>query len=65
NQALRLLPMSIAMTYSYVNPIIAVFLGWLVLREPVTAWTALGTALVLFGVTGVFRAQPARKAASR
>jgi drug/metabolite transporter (DMT)-like permease len=65
NQALRLLPMSIATTYSYVNPIIAVFLGWLVLREPVTAWTALGTALVLFGVTGVFRAQPARKAASR
>lgn len=54
-QALRLLPTSIAMTYSYVNPVIAVFLGWLILHEPVTAWTMAGTALVLLGVAGVFR----------
>lgn len=60
-QALHLLPMSITMTYSYVNPVIAVFLGWLILREPVTVWTALGTALVLLGVAGVFRTRPAVK----
>ncbi|MCL6638275.1 MAG: EamA family transporter [Firmicutes bacterium] len=60
-QALRLLPMRITMTYSYVNPVIAVFLGWLILREPVTVWTALGTALVLLGVAGVFRTRPAVK----
>jgi drug/metabolite transporter (DMT)-like permease len=53
-QALRRLPTRIVMTYSYVNPVIAVFLGWLILHETVTAWTAAGTVLVLLGVAGVF-----------
>ena len=56
-QALRLLPVKIVTTYGYVNPIIAVILGWLILREPVTIWTVAGAALVLLGVTGVFREQ--------
>ena len=60
-QALRLLPTSIAMTYSYVNPVIAVFLGWLILREPVTAWTVGGTALVLLGLAGIFRDRAAAR----
>ncbi len=30
------------MTYAYVNPVIAVFLGWLVLREPVDGWVIAG-----------------------
>lgn len=51
---LRLLPVSIATTANYVNPAVAVFLGWLVLRESVTVWTLSGTALVLLGVAGVF-----------
>ena len=55
--ALRLLPTSIVMTYAYVNPVVAVFLGWLILQEPVTKWTLLGTALVLLGVAGSFRTQ--------
>lgn len=54
-QALRLLPARIATTYSYVNPILAVVLGWLVLREEITLWTAAGAVLVLAGVAGVFR----------
>lgn len=54
-QTLRLLPISVAMTYAYVNPVIAVFLGWLILDEPVTGWTLAGAALVLLGVAGVFR----------
>ena len=54
-QALRLLPTNIAMTYAYVNPVIAVILGWLILREPVTPWSLGGMALVLLGVSGVFR----------
>ena len=33
-QALRLLPINVAMTYAYVNPVIAMILGWLILREP-------------------------------
>lgn len=52
---LRTLPTPIAMTYGYVNPVIAVFLGWLLLDEAVTAQTLLGTALILGGVAGVFR----------
>ncbi len=58
-QALRLLPTTLVMTYSYANPVIAVFLGWLLLGEPVTRWTAIGAALVLAGVAGVFRSRAA------
>jgi drug/metabolite transporter (DMT)-like permease len=54
-QALRLLPISVAMTYAYVNPVIAMILGWLILREPITGWTLGGAALVLLGVAGIFR----------
>ena len=52
---LRLLPVNVGMTYAYANPVIAVFLGWLILREPITWWTLAGTALVVAGVVGVFR----------
>lgn len=54
-QALRLLPTSVAMTYAYVNPVIAVILGWIILREPITLWTVCGAALVLLAVAGIFR----------
>ncbi|MBE9524605.1 MAG: EamA family transporter, partial [Chloroflexi bacterium] len=53
--ALKQLPTQIVMTYAYVNPAIAVFLGWIFLREPITAWTIGGAALILFGVAGIFR----------
>ena len=56
-QALRLLPINVAMTYAYVNPVIAMILGWLILREPITGWTLGGAALVLLGVAGIFRAR--------
>ena len=54
-RALQLLPTKIVMTYGYVNPVIAVFLGWLFLQESVTPWTLGGAALVLLGVAGIFR----------
>ena len=54
-RALRLLPTKIVMTYPYVNPIIAVFLGWIILNESVSIWTLGGAGLVLVGVAGVFR----------
>jgi len=50
-----MLPTKIVMTYAYVNPVLAVFLGWIVLREGITVWTVLGIVLVLSGVAGVFR----------
>ena len=53
--ALQLLPTSLVTTYAYVNPVIAVLLGWLILREPVTPWTIFGGLFVLVGVTGIFR----------
>lgn len=57
--ALRLLPASLVMTHAYVNPVVAVVLGWAWLGEPFTGWTWLGSALVLLGVYQVFRARRA------
>ncbi len=51
---LKRLPYRIVATYAYANPVIAVFLGWLILREPVTGYTLGGAALVVAGIAGVF-----------
>lgn len=37
-------------TYAYVNPIVAVFLGWLILGEPVDAYMAVGTVIIIASV---------------
>jgi drug/metabolite transporter (DMT)-like permease len=37
-------------TYAYVNPIVAVFLGWIILREQVDAYMLLGTAIIIASV---------------
>ncbi len=60
-QALRLLPINIAMTYAYVNPVVAVVLGWLILSEPITIWMVAGSVLVLLGVAGIFRERYGRR----
>ena len=39
-----------AATYAYVNPVVAVFLGWALAGEPVTARTVLAAAVILGGV---------------
>jgi len=52
---LKYLPINIAMTYAFVNPILAVFLGWWLLKEPITIWTLAGAFMVILGVLGVFR----------
>jgi drug/metabolite transporter (DMT)-like permease len=53
-KALQLLPVSVVMTYAYVNPVIAVLLGWAILGEQITLWTLAGSVLVILGVMGVF-----------
>jgi drug/metabolite transporter (DMT)-like permease len=53
-QVLKRLPINIAMTYAYVNPVIAVLLGTIILQEPITIWTVAGAGLILLGVAGVF-----------
>ncbi len=47
-------------TYAYVNPVVAVFLGWAILGEQVTAHTLIASAIILFGVIlmTTYRAQP-------
>ncbi len=55
--ALRLLPTRIVFTYAYVNPVIAVALGSVLLGERIGLLTAAGAALVLLGVAGAFRAR--------
>ena len=59
--ALRLLPTTVVMTYAYVNPVIAVLLGWVILSEPITGYTLIGMALIVGGVYGVFRDKGTRQ----
>lgn len=44
------LPISFVATYAYVNPIIALFLGWLVLDEKISIWVMLAAVVILSGV---------------
>ena len=50
---LRLWPANVAGTYTYLNVVVAVFLGWLILDEPMTARTLLAAATVLASVAWV------------
>ena len=51
--ALRHASPTIVGTYAYVNPVIAVLLGWLILHEPVTTRTFLAMALILGAVVWI------------
>jgi len=37
-------------TYAYVNPVVAVFLGWWMLDEPVDAHTLISAAVIVAAV---------------
>lgn len=63
--ALNLLPTRIVMTYAYVNPVLAILLGYFVLGEEITAYTIGGSVLVLLGVAGVFRERLANQPAAK
>ncbi len=47
---LRHQPPAKASTYAYVNPIVAIFLGWLILDEQVTVRTIVAALVILAGV---------------
>lgn len=51
--ALRHASATIVGTYAYVNPVIAVLLGWLVLREPVTSRTFIAMGMILAAVVWI------------
>ncbi|MGH2738013.1 MAG: EamA family transporter, partial [Actinomycetota bacterium] len=54
---------SLVSTYAYVNPIVAVFLGWAILGEAVTARTLLAGAVIVTAVALIVSALPATKPA--
>jgi drug/metabolite transporter (DMT)-like permease len=54
--ALQNLPTEQASIYAYVNPIVAVLLGWLILNEHLTIYIGLGGAVALLGVFMVNKA---------
>jgi drug/metabolite transporter (DMT)-like permease len=60
--ALANAPLSLVGTYAYVNPVVAVFLGWLILSESITTVVVAGGALVVVGVALVVSAERPRKA---
>lgn len=41
---------TMAATYAYVNPVVAVFLGWLILGEQITALTVAAAAIIIASV---------------
>jgi len=50
-------PTSKVSTYAYVNPVVAVFLGWLILHERVDRFIAMGSAIVVLSVVLVTSAK--------
>jgi drug/metabolite transporter (DMT)-like permease len=50
-------PISQVSTYAYVNPIVAVALGEIVLGEPITAITLAGGAIIVLAVAVVIRSE--------
>jgi drug/metabolite transporter (DMT)-like permease len=54
---IRVAPISRVSTYAYVNPVVAVFLGWLVLSEPLTPRTILASVVILVAVALIVTAR--------
>jgi drug/metabolite transporter (DMT)-like permease len=48
-------PISKVATYAYVNPVVAIFLGWLILSEEVTTATLAGAAVIVASVAFIVR----------
>ena len=57
---LRNAPISLVATYAYVNPVVAIFLGWLVLSEEITPTMLAGAAVVVASVALVVTRGSAR-----
>jgi drug/metabolite transporter (DMT)-like permease len=55
------LPVSVVSVYNYVNPVVAVILGWLFYREQFGAREALGMGIIFVGVAVVKRFSSARR----
>ncbi|MGO9405487.1 MAG: EamA family transporter [Terriglobales bacterium] len=60
---LQHVPTSKVSTYAYVNPVVAVFLGWLVLHERIDRYIAMGSAIIVASVVLVTSAKVSTRAA--
>jgi drug/metabolite transporter (DMT)-like permease len=58
-------PVSLVATYAYVNPVVAVFLGALILAEPVTPSILIGAAIIVAAVAFIVTREGARQRAGR
>ena len=54
-------PISKVATYAYVNPVVAIVLGWLILDEVITPITLVGAAIIVVSVALVVRIENARR----
>jgi drug/metabolite transporter (DMT)-like permease len=50
---LQNVPISKVATYAFVNPVVAIFLGWLFLSEDVTLTIAIGAVIVVASVAAI------------
>jgi drug/metabolite transporter (DMT)-like permease len=48
--ALTKLPLSLVSTFAYINPVIALFLGWIILDEKLNLQIAIAAAVIIAGV---------------
>jgi drug/metabolite transporter (DMT)-like permease len=55
--AIQKLPLSLVSTYSYINPLVALALGWLILSEPL-GWREGGAALVILLGVALVKTSP-------
>jgi drug/metabolite transporter (DMT)-like permease len=58
---LRNVNVSKVATYAYVNPVVAIFLGWLILDEVVTVVTVAGASVIVLSVALVIRTEGQRR----
>lgn len=54
-------PVSKVATYAYVNPVIAIFLGWLVLSEEITTTIVAGATVIVASVAFIVRKESDRR----
>ena len=50
-------PLSRVSTYAFVNPVVAVFLGWIILQEPLTPRTIVASVVIVVAVALIVTAR--------
>jgi drug/metabolite transporter (DMT)-like permease len=58
-------PISKVATYAYVNPVVAVFLGWLILAERITPVIVIAAAIIVASVASIVRQEHAGRRGRR